>query len=315
MNRRFVPFFYNRSGMGEGGDPKAAAFTKGKTANPYAFMAAFTADGKIVGETELYADKDAVFRWLCRLLEDHPDYARSTVAEQEILKLAKSKSDDHAAALAAAELHEELGNYEVASAAYAKVADQAGAAERAKARTALLRITRYGKRWDEHAKHETALAELVEADKSLEPFRFDVAAERGYRLVARDEFAAARELLQPLTKEARQSSRLAELHFTCGVACWFSRQRDWAKFHWCWITEHLPDDRLHRRAYISAAAEAMPYPNYELRNYKADVGNIGTHSIVRGFDRAMSVYAQLKPAYDAGVFDHSTAPKGLRQFR
>ncbi len=318
MNRRFVAYFYNRSGHGEGGNAKAAAFTKGKTENPYAFMAAFKADGTIVGETELYADKDAVFEWLRQLLAKHPDLGKATDAERAVLERAKERSKDCTARLAGAVLHEQLGDYDPACAGYEFVVSSGSAEQRAQALTALLRIARYRKQWDVHESNETALTALIAGEgDALAMHRFDAAAERGYRLVAKDEFAEARKLLQPLTKEATQSPRLAELHFTCGVACWFAKRRDWAKFHWCWIVEHMPDDRLHRRAYITAAAEAMPYANFELRNYSAKVGNIGTHSIVQGVRRAMKVYEELKPAYDVGEFDHGAAARGggLRQFR
>lgn len=316
MNRRFVSFFYNRSGHGEGGDAKAAAFVKGKTENPYAFMAAFKPDGTLVGETALYADKDAVFEWLRQLLVDHPEFAVPTEKEAEVFEQARAQPKKIDAQHVAAVLYEELGEYAAATELYELVESGGSLVQKAGAHVAGMRLARYAKQWMAHAEHEAALAELIEKrGEAAAMYRFEIAAERGYRLIAQDKFAEARALLQPLTKEALQSCRLAEMQFTCGVACWFEGRRDWAKFHWCWIVDHLPEDRLHRRAYIAAAAEVMPYPNYELRNYKADVGNIGTHSIVRGVEQAMKVYAELKPAYEVGEFDHGTAPRGLRQFR
>ena len=61
LNRRFVSFYYNTGGPGLGKDPAAAAFTKGKTQNTFAFYAAFAADGEPLGVTDVYADKDGTF--------------------------------------------------------------------------------------------------------------------------------------------------------------------------------------------------------------------------------------------------------------
>ena len=48
LNRRFVSFYYNPGGPGLGKDPAAAAFTRGKTKNTYAFYAAFDASGQTI---------------------------------------------------------------------------------------------------------------------------------------------------------------------------------------------------------------------------------------------------------------------------
>ena len=44
INRRFVAYYFNRSGNGLGGNAAASRFTSGKTKNPYAYLAAFTPD-------------------------------------------------------------------------------------------------------------------------------------------------------------------------------------------------------------------------------------------------------------------------------
>ena len=298
INRRFVPFFYNRSGHGEGDDAKASAFVTGKTENPYAFFAAFDENGNTLGETDLYADKNAIFDWLRDLLVKHPERAWHTEAEQATLERANDAPTDCEARLAAAKLHEELGDYADATRNYEFVIDHGEPSDAARARVALLRITRYARDWDRHAKHEAALRELAAAHALAEHLH-DADAERGHRLVAQKDFAAARSLLQPASRRASASQRLAEIHFAAGLACWFLDDREWAKLHWCWIVENLPEDRLERRAYIAAAAEAMPYVNPELDGYKAPVGNIGTHSIVTGYARAKRIHDDLLEHYEA----------------
>ena len=306
LNRRFVPFFYNRSGMGEGADKAAKKFAQGKTKNPYAFLAAFSADGTLLGETELYADKDAVFAWLQTLLVDHPEFAKPTVAEQKVL----GKND---APLERAQLFEELGNYEQARKSYLEATDRDD--ERTDERMTqvvhatlgLLRLSRHSKDWETHECWEEALRILAEVDDPS-PHRFGADAEQGYRLVAQGKYGKARALLQAALPDALSSNRLAEMHFLAGKACWLLGDRDWAKFHWCWIVEHLPEDRLQRRAYICAAAEGMPYTNNELDGFKAEVGNIGTDSIVQEFARSHAIYRSLLPHFNNGVLDAELKP-------
>ena len=79
------------------------------------------------------------------------------------------------------------------------------------------------------------------------------------------------------------------------------KDRDWAKFHWCWIVKQLPEDRFYMRAYVAAAAEIMPYPNPELGNYRAR-GMIGTQHIVQEVRRSMRIYKKLKLRFERGQF-------------
>src|SRR5262249_22245 len=155
--------------------------------------------------------------------------------------------------------------------AYSAVVDRGTDAERAAAYRGLLRITRYECDWPAH---ETWLA-AARGSAAREQLAVDLVLERSYRLMAQKRFAAARALLQPATRVARSSRRLAELHYEAGRACWFMHDRDWAKLHWCWILEHLPDDRFAMRASLAAAAEIFPYPNHELGGFTAKVGPVG----------------------------------------
>lgn len=280
LNRRFVSYYFNRSGKGEGGNAAASKFTTGKTKNPYAYYAAFKADGTYLGETPLYGDKDEVFAFLRQLLADHPDYAHATEAEKRIRAAAAE------APLPAARLEEELGNWEKADALYTGV--DAPGAHRGRAR-----IARYRKDWQAHAALEGRL-----------PAPADVAMERAYRLLAAKDYAEAQSVLRAALRAPETGPRTAEMHFYCGVACWFLGQRDWAKFHWCWVQDNLPDDRMYMRCRVASAAEGMPYANPELGGFKSR-GMIGTQHIVNEVARSMDVYESLKPKWAKGDF---TAP-------
>lgn len=297
LNRRFVPYFFNRGGPGKGHDKAAQEFTVGKTRNPYAYFAAFTPSGEYV----IYADKDDVFVWLKKLLDKHPEYAQPTEYEKQLLEAGKEKkiSRESPLLMSYAQLQEELGEYKEARRAYGRIVKaNADQEESALAQLALLRIARYGKRWKEHEKLEEAL----QAFDRGKAFSTDLAMERGHRLLAKKEYQEARNLLQPLSKTATGSPRLAEIHFHAGVSCWFTKDWDWAKFHWCWIVENLPQDRFYMRAYVAAAAEIMPYPNPELGNYKAR-GMIGTEHIVREVQRSKKIYRRLLPRFEKGEYD------------
>jgi tetratricopeptide (TPR) repeat protein len=301
LNHRFVPYFFNRGGPGKGHDSAARKFTVGKTKNPYAYFAAFTPSGEYLGETEIYADKDDVFAWLMELLKKHPEYARPTEFEKQLLEAGKDRKISRESPLLAsyAQLSEELGKYKEAKRAYKRIVKaDIEREDSAHAQLALLRIARYRKRWQEHEELEGALRTF---DKQKE-LSTDLAMERGHRLLAKKKYQEARDLLQPLSKLATGSSRLAEIHFYAGVSCWFLKDRDWAKFHWCWIVENLPDDRFYMRAYVAAAAEIMPYPNPELGNYKAR-GMIGTEHIVREVRRSKKVYRRLLPRFEKGEYE------------
>ena len=83
LNRRFVPFFFNTGGPGEGKDDKAHAFVTGKVPNRWAYFAAFAPDGRILGQTGIYDGTEQVFAWLRALLRRHPELVRPTAAESE----------------------------------------------------------------------------------------------------------------------------------------------------------------------------------------------------------------------------------------
>ena len=272
MNRRFVNYYYNRSGKGEGGNADAAAFTRGRTKNPYAFFAAFAPDGTYLGETPLYGTKDEVFTWLRELLDEHPDHDKPTADEGRALE---------GGGPGAARLLDELGRHAEARKAWAAV-------EGSEARLAEARLARLAGDWDAHA---AALGRL-----DAEAHAADLAAEKGHRLVASKSWAEAREHLEAALRAHPKGPRLAEMRFAAGVACWFLDDRDWAKFHWMWVVENLPEDRLAMRCRIAAAAEAMPYENPELGGFKAR-GMIGTEHIVREVARSRAVYLRLMPLW------------------
>lgn len=301
MDRRFVSFFFNRSGHGEGGDDAATKFVNSQTDNPYAYFAAFKPTGELVGETEIYADKHAVMAWLEDLLRRYPEYAKSTTADDETMA---------AGGLPAARLAEDLADYPDALARYGKLARTAAADDEVQALLGQMRIYRYQESWPDHETAEKALRAAMHgaADQSL---LIDASVERGYRLLADKKFAAARSLLQPLTVDAKASKRLAEAHFSAGRACWFLGDHDWAKFHWCWIVKNLPEDRLYMRARIAAAAQGMPYPNIELAGFDAKVGNIGTHTIVAAVHEAMAVHDLMAPFYADKQFDAVRPASGV----
>src|SRR5262245_22169672 len=98
LNRRFVPFFYNTGGPGQGKDAAAAAFITGKVPNPWAFFAAFAPDGSVLGVTEIYAGTEDVCAFLVALLRAHPEFDRDTAAEAATLDA--GKDGDTAAAVA-----------------------------------------------------------------------------------------------------------------------------------------------------------------------------------------------------------------------
>lgn len=266
LNRRFVPYYFNRSGMGEGGNAAASRFATGRTKNPYAYFAAFAPDGTYLGESELYATKDDVLAWLVKLLRDHPEFD------------ARTPGEERAEGLAAARVLEETGRFAEARERYAAIGAPLDEA----------RLARYAADWDAH---EKALARIDALDQ--------VAAERGLRLAAERKWADARALLEKAVRAHPESARRAEMRFALGVACWFTDDRDWAKFHWMWVVENLPDDRLCMRCKVAAAAEIMPYENPELDRYAAK-GNIGTEHIVREVAKSRAIYQRLLPAWEKG---------------
>jgi hypothetical protein len=263
LNRRFVPFYFNTGGPGEGHDADAAAFVKGKVKNKWAHFAVFTPDGEYLGESPIYADKNGIFEWLMGILAKQPKYAGATAAEKKVLE---------AGGAAAARLREEIGDYAEARKLYTKLGDS----------VSLARLARYEKRWDDH---EKLLPDLKGAD---------AAAEKGYLLLHQKKHKEARELLERAAKDHAASTRAAELRFSAGVACWFLDDKRWAHYHWVWVVENLPEDRLARRCYIAAAAEGMPYENPELDGYAIDSNTGSVNMIKAAYRRARKDYEELK---------------------
>lgn len=289
MDRRFVSFYFNRSGMGEGGDDAATKFVNGQTDNPYAYFAAFKPTGEIVGETKIYADKNEVMAWLVDLLKKYPEYAGQTKSEAVLVKRG---------GLPAARFAEDLAAYDAAKARYRKLLKSDDLDVAMDAMLGMLRILRYTGDWGAHDRIEKLLRATADSG-GKDHLLIEADVERGYRLLSKKEYQRARNLLQPLTARAAMSPRLAEAHFSAGRACWFLGDLDWAKFHWGWIVENMPEDRLYMRARIAAAAEGMPYPNLELGDYKPNTGNIGTHNIVSAVNAALAVYHEMLPLYKA----------------
>lgn len=319
INRRFIPFYYCTGGPGLGHDAAAKTFVGTKTKNPWAFLAVFHPDGKILGESALYADKDATFAFLRKVLAAHPEAARHTPQEVQQLRAGRAAAASFEARSAAASLQEELGAYGPALKTHFGILANKPAAPpgvRVHSLLACLRMHRHGADWEAHAAAERLLRELFETQRALQHTHLaDAEVEAGYRLIAKQDFAAARELLQARalveTRRARPSPRLAELHFYAGVACWLGGDRDWGKFHFCWVQENLPDDRLARRAYIAAAAEVMPYVNPELGGFKADRRGIGTGTIVQGYQAALRAYRGLLPRFEAGALRGGMSHNGV----
>lgn len=204
--------------------------------------------------------------------------------------------------IGAARLLMELGRYEEALSACDELLD-AGAGDLAAVHSDRLKIARYLDDWKRHEEFEDSLRSYAETS-STRPSTIPavLAVERGRRALAREDFETARVILQSAAAEFAESPRGSEAHFYAGVACWMSGDRDWAKFHFMWVVENLPDDRLYMRARIAAAAEAMPYKNPELGGFRADVGSIGTRQIVEGVQAAREVYERLAPIFADGEF-------------
>jgi hypothetical protein len=275
VNRRFVPFFFNTSGMGLGDDDAAVAFVEDKLENPYAYLSAFDPNGTgpHLASSALYATKDEVFEFLTDLLAEHPEMAAYTDEEEQLLAAAREHADDPDALLAAAELHEDLGCYDEARRLYRCTRDVANdARHEAAALRALLRIARYEADW-------TTLAVLLDegSARSLDEWpelADDLDVERGYLLLSRGEHAEMRRVLEARIAARPQSKRTGELRFYAGVASYFLGDSERAEYHWCWVNENIPEDHLARRCYIAAARKAMPYANPELGGYSRE-GLIG----------------------------------------
>ena len=297
LNSRFVTYYFNRSGMGRGGNAEASAFTKDKPGNPYAYLAAYTPDGTYISETEVYADKYDVLAWLTKLLADHPVHATATPAEEAVATKGKSKTATAAARLAWIRQLERLGERKAAHEALALPAGTALtpalAAERQRLR---MRLLRSAQQWDALAK---VLEQPVAAPATKEALAVDRLIESAHLGLARKQHD---DVLARLRKEVRTHDdhpRAAELHFALGRAAWFAGEQDWARFHWMWIWHERRDDRLAMRGKIAAAALIMPYANPELAGYEAR-GRVGTHDIEQEHRGSCALYKRLRPYYDRG---------------
>jgi hypothetical protein len=152
-----------------------------------------------------------------------------------------------------------------------------------------LRIARANGDWPAHA---TALA-AANASAEAAALATDLAIEAGLRLLAEKRVASARVALESAIAAAKNSPRLAELHYEAGRACWFTGDRYWAKAHWCWILAERPDDRMAMRARLAAGAEAFPYLNCELGNFEAKTGPVGPDALDAGVRKAQATYTQM----------------------
>ncbi|HEX6813515.1 MAG TPA: hypothetical protein VF384_17985, partial [Planctomycetota bacterium] len=308
LNRRFVPFFFNTGGPGEGKDVKARDFVLGKVPNRWAYFAAFAPDGRILGQTGIYDGTEQVFAWLRALLRRHPEFDRPTAAESEVRKQAGTELEAPAA-LEVARTCEQLVWYAEAKRAFERVLAAGDATQRAEAHRGLLRIARGDGDWPAHA---TALA-AASASAEAKALATDLAIEQGLRHLAEKRFATARVVLESAIAGGKDSPRLAELHYEAGRACWFADDRDWAKAHWCWILDQRADDRMAMRARLAAGAEAFPYRNCELGDFEAKTGQVGPDALDRGVSKAQRVYEKLRERLVANQFELDAAREAAKK--
>ena len=298
LNRRFVPFFFNTGGPGEGKDEKARDFVTGKVPNRWAYFAAFAPDGRILGQTGIYDGTEQVFAWLRALLRRHPELDRPTAAESEARNQAAGEPAAPVA-LEVARVCEQLTWYADSRRAWERVLAAGDPTQRAEAHRGLLRIARADGDWPAHA--AALLAATASAESEV--MAADLAIERGLRLLAEQRFASARVVFESAIAGAADSQRLAELHYEAGRACWFGGDRDWAKAHWCWIRAERPDDRMAMRARLAAGAESFPYRNCELGDFEAKTGPVGPDALDGGVRKAQRVYEKLRERMVANRFE------------
>lgn len=302
LNARFVPFFFNTGGPGEGHDDAAKDFVLGKVPNRWAYFAAFAPDGRILGQTGIYDTTPQVFAWLRALLLRYPEFDRPTAAEAVSLFVAGTEMPA-AAALDAARRCEQIAKFAESQRAWRRLLAVGDGAQRAEAFRGLLRVARADGDWPGHA--ELLIAAVASAEAAA--LATDLAIERGLRLLAERRHAHARVVLESAIAEAAASPRLAELHYEAGRACWFLGDRDWAKAHWCWILEHRADDRMAMRARLAAGAEVFPYPNGELGNFKPKAGPVGPSALDGGVRDSQRIYQRLRERLLAHDFDLAAA--------
>lgn len=297
LNRRFVNFFYNTGGPGLGKDETAAAFTKDKTLNKFAFYAAFDAAGEPLGVTDVYANKDNTFDFLVELLRNNPEFDKYTESEEKVLAAAKAEPKSQAAQLAAGQLMEDLGRYQEADGHYRKVLEAGQAsAETGDATRGLMRVARYARDWKSLQVLLLDVSDLKEGQARVMNLGPDVAMEKAYLLLAEQKYEDARKVLTDAIARYPDSKRTSEFHFSAGVVNFFLKEKEQAYYHWCWVVENLPDDRLARRCFTAAAHEAMPYENPELGGFTANVRGGSIERINAEYQRAKGVYDKVKKA-------------------
>ena len=286
LNRRFIPFFFNTSGPGEGKDPAAKAFVAKKGGNQWAYFAGFNADGTYLGEPEIYADERDTHRFLLDLIAEQPEFCGPGAEEQKLMARLAAKTAGFDDLIAIVEIGEALDRDRLSRRALDEALSKAKTDEqRRRALVCSARISRRTQDWTEHDAALAALETLADGHGTI-----DTAAERGRRALIEDRNDEALTILEAAIRSEPAHPRHDELRCYAGKACFRLGRLDRAKFHWMWVVENLPESPLYMRCKIAAAADAMPYPNSLLDGYKAKVGMIGPHSIVSAVNTARRGY-------------------------
>ncbi|MGE0432069.1 MAG: hypothetical protein AB7K09_06905 [Planctomycetota bacterium] len=300
LNRRFISFYFNVGRGGQGYDADAAAYIAkvdprfGGNAVPTPPVWIFSPEGKLLATIDNFASKDVFFSSLLKVLQDHADYNRVTGDEQKLIDAAAAANATDDERLAHAQLLEQLGRESAAAGEYGKVAASAPAGSKATAvaQLGIARLARLTQKW---TTLDRALAAVEAANTdNRHGLADEVAMERAYHLQADGKHKELREHLEAAVKAYPASKRLGEMHFTLGVACLLLDDAAWANYHFCWVMENLPADRLYMRCYLAASREAIPYPNPELGGFRSRNGMVSHALADRARDRAMQDYARLK---------------------
>ena len=325
INRRFVPFFFNTGGPGLGRDRDANRFVDqfskkhkrfpnfkmltdadGNQSNTIAYFAAFQCgespslsgvsggwreEGEARDLEMIYPSKDAVFEFLRKMLRENPEYNHFTKKEQTALDAAKANPSDPQLLVAAAVIHEELGNYQEARELCQRALKQkATHGDLATVHRLLMRMARYQQDWTALKKHAELAARQDKANDL--DLAGDIQMELAYWEIKTKQYREAKTRLDKAIAAFPQSTRLGEFHYYSGIASFFLKEKPIAYYHWCWIVENLPDDVMARRAYITAVHEDFPYPNFELDGFKTE-NPIGNHSIRAAYEAAKKHYQTI----------------------
>lgn len=297
--RRFVPFYYNVSGLGAGDDRKARKFVGEKTESPFGFVAAFAPEGAHLGEIQQTASRSEVHAWLLELLDANPEFSAFTEEEEALLAQLDGPAVDSMSRLTAARLASALGDDGAAWAAFGELREDAHADVARSAMMAQLQLARRRGDWKSHAEIESGIPKQMREEVGAA-----LAIEIGYRMIALGEYMEARDLLQPACAAyAADPLHAPELHILAGRACWFEGDRDWGKFHFCFTVENFPDHPLRRRAYIAAGAEGLPFKNPDLGGYTGvEADRVSTHDLVVAYHHAKLVHDTLLPDFEAALY-------------